>query len=123
MKLASLKSPNQRDGILCLVNRELTRAVYASPIVQTLQEALDQWSEVESSLIEESEKLEKGLLKRAFDLDLTRLGSPLPRAYQWADCSAYVNHIELVRKSRGVEIPADLTTNPLIYQGGSDSFL
>ncbi|MCX7115853.1 MAG: fumarylacetoacetate hydrolase family protein [Gammaproteobacteria bacterium] len=123
MKLATLSAPNHRDGILCIVTSDLKRAVYASPIVQTLQQALDQWERVEPLLKAEAEKLENNQLSRAFDLDLHALSSPLPRAYQWADCSVYVNHIELVRKSRGAAMPADIATNPLIYQGGSDGFL
>lgn len=123
MKLATLYSPHSRDGVLCLVSRDLNWAVYTSPIAQTLQEALEKWDKVEAQLREQAELLEKRLLKHAFQLDLKLLCSPLPRAYQWLDGSVYLNHVELVRKSRGVEMPADALTNPLMYQGGSDVFL
>lgn len=123
MKFATLKSPSCRDGILCLVNRSLNKAVYTSPIVQTLQEALDHWKKVEKPLRERAEALEANQLKHAFPLDLKTLHSPLPRAYQWVDGSTFLNHVELVRKSRGVPLPENLFTDPMVYQGGSDGFL
>lgn len=123
MKLATLKSPHSRDGVLCVVSRDLNWAVYASPIAQTLQEALEKWVKTELPLRELAQQLEEGKLKHAFKLDLEILASPLPRAYQWLDGSVYLNHVELVRKSRGVALPPDAQTNPLMYQGGSDRFL
>lgn len=123
MKLATLKSPYHRDGILCLVNRKLTKAIDATPIVQTLQEALEQWDHVAPLLKIEADKLEQHIHPQAFDLDVRQLSAPLPRAYQWIDFSVYIHHVELVRKSRKAEIPEDLYTTPLVYQGGSDGFL
>jgi fumarylacetoacetate (FAA) hydrolase len=123
MKLASLKTPNSRDGELCVVNRTLTHAVRVHHIAKTLQEALDNWAFVEDALKAIYEKLNAGNLTDGFKFLPDDFSSPLPRAYQWADGSAYVNHVELVRKARGAEMPADFWTNPLMYQGGSDHFL
>ncbi len=120
MKLASLKSG--RDGQLAIVSRDLTRAVLASSIAPTLQVALDDWACIAPELAALAGKLEAGLAD-AFPFREADCASPLPRAYQWADGSAYVNHVALVRKARGAEIPASFWTDPLIYQGGSDSFL
>jgi fumarylacetoacetate (FAA) hydrolase len=91
--------------------------------VQTLQEALDHWKDVSSVLRSLYPQLNQGLANDSFPLNLKELASPLPRAYQWADGSAYLNHVELVRKARGAELPDNLRTDPLIYQGGSDGFL
>ena len=118
MKLASLKSG--RDGELALVSRDLASA-FALP--GTLQTALDHWSEVEPKLTALSAALDEGTVPKAFPFDPTKCASPLPRAYQWADGSAYVVHVELVRKARGVDMPASFWSDPLIYQGGSDNFL
>lgn len=123
MKLATIGAPHKKDGILCLVSRDLKWAVYASPVAQTLQEALDNWQQLENPLREIAAQLEEGKLKHAFKLPLQALNAPLPRAYQWLDGSAYLSHVALVRKSRGVVMPADALTNPLMYQGGSDVFL
>lgn len=123
MKLASLRSKDARDGILCLVNTTLTRAVCVSHIAPTLQYALDHWQTLEPLLSEVSLQLNNNTLEHTFDFNPNAVTSPLPRAYQWADGSAYVNHVELVRKARGAEMPADFWTDPLIYQGGSDGFL
>ncbi len=122
MKLATLKSDG-RDGTLVVVNRALTKAVKAENIALTLQAALDNWVVISPKLTKLAEELEAGKAKDSFALDVAQLHSPLPRAYQWADGSAYVNHVELVRKSRGVEMPESFWTDPLMYQGGSDSFL
>jgi len=119
MKLASLKSG--RDGHLALVSRDLSRAVIAS--VPTLQAALDDWEVHSPLLMEQAEGLEAGRIPRSFAFDPSACASPLPRAYQFADGSAYVTHVELVRKARGAEMPANFWTDPLIYQGGSDGFL
>jgi fumarylacetoacetate (FAA) hydrolase len=121
MKLASLRN-GKRDGRLVVVSRDLTRYADASSIAPTLQHALDEWSSVERQLL---------TLSRLVDAEQTQCSpfdekdalSPLPRAYQWADGSAYVNHVELVRRARGAEMPQSFWTDPLMYQGGSDSFL
>jgi len=118
MKLASLKEG--RDGRLVVVSRDLSRFLPATAIAATLQAALDNWNEARPALEAIAAELESGG-GEAFDE--SACASPLPRAYQWADGSAYVNHVELVRKARGAEMPATFWTDPLMYQGGSDSFL
>lgn len=123
MKLASLKSATSRDGELCVVNQSLTTALKVGQIAPTLQYALDHWNQVEDELSTIYRKLNEGHVDGAFNFDPLQCTSPLPRAYQWIDGSAYVNHVELVRKARGAELPADFWTNPLMYQGGSDAFL
>ncbi|KTC84349.1 fumarylacetoacetate hydrolase family protein [Legionella cincinnatiensis] len=123
MKLASLKSTSSRDGQLCVVNQSLTTAITVSQIAPNLQYALDHWHEVEAKLQELYQQLNEGQLENTFDFNPQECTSPLPRAYQWADGSAYVNHVELVRKARGAELPANFWTDPLMYQGGADSFL
>jgi fumarylacetoacetate (FAA) hydrolase len=120
MKLASLR--NGRDGQLVVVSRDLTRAVIAGPDAPTLQAALDDWAHVAPKLALLAEQVE------AFSIETIRFrehgcASPLPRAYQWADGSAYVNHVLLARKARAAEMPPSFWTDPLMYQGGSDSFL
>ena len=120
MKLASLKSG--RDGALVVVNSSLTRMVSAANIAVTMQDALDNWAAVEAPLNALYQNLEAGNVA-GLDFDQNACASPLPRAYQWADGSAYVNHVELVRKARNAEMPATFWTEPLMYQGGSDSFL
>lgn len=121
MKLATLKD-GTRDGKLVVVSRDLTRHTDASFLARTLQSALDDWRRVSPHLEALAESLEHGSVpsERFHEHDAR---SPLPRAYQWADGSAYVNHVELVRKARGAEMPATFWTDPLMYQGGSDSFL
>lgn len=124
MKLASLKSATTRDGVLCVVHQDLSRAVYATDIAPTLQAAFDNWSAIAPQLEVLSAKLNAGKLEdNTFPFNPTACASPLPRAYQWADGSAYVNHVELVRKARGAELPENFWTDPLMYQGGSDTFL
>ena len=120
MKLASLK--HGRDGRLVVVSRDLTRATDAFIIVPTLQAALDEWDRCGPRLALLAESLEHGAVP-SFRFHEHHCASPLPRAYQWADGSAYVNHVELVRRARGAEMPQSFWTDPLIYQGGSDSFL
>jgi fumarylacetoacetate (FAA) hydrolase len=122
MKLASLKEGG-RDGTLIVVNREVTRAVKATGIAPTLQKALDDWATISPRLAALAGQLQAGTANGAFALDTAALAAPLPRAYQWADGSAYVVHVELVRKARGVEMPPSFWTDPLMYQGGSDSFI
>ncbi|WP_444895534.1 fumarylacetoacetate hydrolase family protein [Microbulbifer sp. SSSA005] len=120
MKLASLKSG--RDGQLVVVSDDLTRMVPAGDIAPTMQSALDNWASVSSELEKLHERLQNGEIQgEAFDQTLC--ASPLPRAYHWADGSAYVNHVELVRKARGAEVPESFYSDPLMYQGGSDTFL
>jgi fumarylacetoacetate (FAA) hydrolase len=124
MKLASLKSNQTRDGILCVVHQDLSCAVDATAIAPTLQAACDNWRTIAPQLEALSEALHAGQLEdKTFPFDPVACASPLPRAYQWADGSAYVNHVELVRKARGAELPENFWTDPLMYQGGSDTFL
>jgi fumarylacetoacetate (FAA) hydrolase len=123
MKLASLKSTTSKNGILCVVNHDLTRAVMVPTIASTLQQALDTWHTTELKLTKIYQQLNEGNIQDSFDFDPTCCTAPLPRAYQWADGSAYVKHVELVRKARGAELPENFWTDPLMYQGGSDSFL
>jgi len=119
MKLASLKGG--RDGKLVVVSRDLTHATEVSHIATTLQAALDDWDVTAPKLKDVSDALNG--LGGGFAFDPEQCASPLPRAYQWADGSAYVTHVELVRKARGAEMPASFWTDPLMYQGGSDGFL
>jgi fumarylacetoacetate (FAA) hydrolase len=125
MKLASLKNgrleKHGRDGVLHVVDRALKRA---SPVAEipTLQAALDDWAAAEPLLRNLSRRLESREIE-GIAFEPKNCLSPLPRAYQWADGSAYVNHVELVRKARGAEMPASFWTDPLMYQGGSDAFL
>jgi fumarylacetoacetate (FAA) hydrolase len=121
MKLASLRD-GSRDGRLVIVSRDLTRCAEASPVAPTLQAALDDWARLEPKLQALAESLEHGSVPAVRFREHDAL-SPLPRAFQWADGSAYVNHVELVRKARGAEMPESFWTDPLMYQGGSDSFL
>ncbi|NVD98298.1 fumarylacetoacetate hydrolase family protein [Massilia sp. BJB1822] len=122
MKLATLKD-GTRDGQLAIVARDLKTAVLADGIAATLQRALDDWAFIAPQLDELSRQLNEGRARRSFDFDPQRCMAPLPRAYQWADGSAYVNHVELVRKARKAEMPAAFWEDPLMYQGGSDDFL
>jgi len=118
MKLASINSG--RDGELTLVSRDLKRA-FSLP--GTLQTALDHWPEVSPKLIALSAALDEDKVPNAFPFDSAQCAAPLPRAYQWADGSAYIAHIALVRQARNAEMPPSLWTDPLIYQGGSANFL
>jgi fumarylacetoacetate (FAA) hydrolase len=121
MKLASLK--HGRDGRLVVVNRALTRCVPAGGIAGTMQQALDHWESSAPRLAALAAQLESGSVPDAMPFDSRRCAAPLPRAYHWVDGSAYVNHVELVRKARGAEMPASYWTDPLVYQGGSDDLL
>lgn len=123
MKLASLKTARSRDGELCVVSQDLTIAYCVPHIVSTLQMALENWAIFEPELQAVYDALNARTLRDVFEFDTTLMDSPLPRSYQWADASAYVNHVELVRKARGAEMPENFWTDPLIYQGGSDGFL
>ncbi len=122
MRLASLKAGG-RDGTLIVVDRHLQRAVTVPAIAPTLQLALEHWTEYASRLEDAYRTLNEGVVPGAFTLDYEALAAPLPRAYQWLDGSAYLSHVELVRKARGAEMPADFWRDPLMYQGGSDGFL
>lgn len=122
MKLATLKD-HSRDGKLLVVSRDLTKAITVSEIASTLQEAIENWDSCKPRLEAYYQKLNNGELTNAVDFADLPLASPLPRAYQWADGSAYVNHVELVRKARGAEMPENFWHDPLMYQGGSDTFL
>ncbi|MDF3075299.1 MAG: Fumarylacetoacetate hydrolase family protein, partial [Alphaproteobacteria bacterium] len=122
MKLASLKTGG-RDGTLVVVSRDLKRAVAVPHIARTLQSAIEHWDVLAPELQAVSERLNGEALKDEFPFDPANAASPLPRAYQWVDGSAYVVHVELVRKARGVELPQNFWTDPLMYQGGSDSFI
>ena len=121
MKLATLKN-GTRDGVLVVVSKDLTQCSTVGHIAPTLQAALDNWEHVAPRLERVAAGLETGSqpIQRFHEHEAH---SPLPRAYQWADGSAYVNHVELVRKARGAEIPESFWTDPLMYQGGSDAFL
>lgn len=122
MKLASLKN-NTRDGQLVVVSRDLTKAVAVGHIASTMQNALDHWSVLAPKLAEVYQGLNHGTVHGEFAFDQSACESPLPRAYQWADGSAYVNHVELVRRARNSEMPPSFWTDPLMYQGGSDDFI
>ena len=119
MKLATLKD-GSRDGQLVVVSRDLTMAHYATGIATRLQQALDDWGFVSPQLQDLSDSLNGGKARHAFPFDPAQCMAPLPRAYQWADGSAYINHVELVRLARKSEVPASFYTDPLMYQGGSD---
>jgi fumarylacetoacetate (FAA) hydrolase len=122
MKLASLKEGG-RDGTLIVVNRDLSRAVKAAGVAPTLQAALDDWHTVAPRLNALSEELDAGKAAGAFDLDVAKLAAPLPRAYEFVDGSAYLPHVERVRKARGADVPASFYTDPLMYQATSAGFL
>lgn len=121
MKLATLKN-HSRDGQLVVVSTDLSQAVLVPEIAHTLQQALDNWSICKPLLEQRYIELNNGLCKTLPFQDQA-IASPLPRAFQWADGSAYVNHVELVRKARGAELPENFWHDPLMYQGGSDTFL
>src|SRR5712671_6190970 len=122
MKLASLREGG-RDGRLVVASRDLTRAVRVSEIAPTLQAALDDWTELGPRLAAVSNKLNRGSASGDFAFDPRACAAPLPRAYQWADGSAYVNHVDLVRRARGAVLPESFWTDPLMYQGGADTML
>ena len=122
MKLATLRD-GSRDGHLMVVSRDLATAHLASGIAGRLQAALDDWAFIAPQLSDLYQALNEGRARHAFAFDPRQCMAPLPRAYQWADGSAYVNHVELVRKARGAEMPESFWTDPLMYQGGSDDLL
>jgi fumarylacetoacetate (FAA) hydrolase len=120
MKLASLK--HGRDGRLVVVSRDLARAADASAVAPTMQAALDDWQGAEPRLAEIADALEAGRIAH-ISFDPKTCAAPLPRSFGWADGSAYVNHVALVRRARGAELPASFWTDPLMYRGASDGFL
>ena len=122
MKLATYKD-GSRDGQLVVVSRDLGTAHYATGIASRLQQVLDDWGFLAPQLQDLYEQLNAGRAPHAFPFEPERCMAPLPRAYQWADGSAYINHVELVRKARNAEVPESFYTDPLMYQGGSDDFL
>ncbi len=122
MKLATYKD-GSRDGQLVVVSRDLTSAHYASGIATRLQQLLDDWGFISPQLEELSQTLNHGRARHAFNFEPQKCMAPLPRAYQWADGSAFINHVELVRKARNAEVPESFYTDPLMYQGGSDDFI
>ncbi|QYF91973.1 fumarylacetoacetate hydrolase family protein [Massilia sp. PAMC28688] len=122
MKLATLKD-GTRDGQLAVVSRDLKTACVADGIAPTLQAALDDWGFIAPQLNETYQLLNSGRAQRSFEFEPARCMAPLPRAFQWVDGSAYVNHVELVRKARNAELPPSFWEDPLMYQGGSDDFL
>ncbi|NQZ56551.1 MAG: fumarylacetoacetate hydrolase family protein [Lentisphaeraceae bacterium] len=122
MKLATRKN-DCKDGELIVVSRDLTRAHSAAEFCSTLQQALDNWEEVSPKLENLYKHLNLHDVDNIFPFETHELAAPLPRAYQWLDGSAYVSHVELVRKARGAEMPKSFWTDPLMYQGGSDNFI
>jgi fumarylacetoacetate (FAA) hydrolase len=120
MKLASLKAG--RDGRLVVVSRDLSRCADAAAVAPTLQAALDDWDAAAPRLTEIADSLESGRIAHV-PFDPAKCAAPLPRSHGWADGSAYVNHVALVRRARGAELPASFWTDPLMYRGGSDAFL
>ena len=122
MKLATYKD-GSRDGQLVVVSRDLSTAHYATDIAGKLQQALDDWGFIAPQLQDLYDTLNGGKARHAFPFDPAQCMAPLPRAYQWADGSAYINHVELVRLARNSKVPDNYYTEPLMYQGGSDDFL
>ena len=122
MKLATYQD-GSRDGQLLVVSRDLTQAHYATHIASRLQQVLDDWNYLAPQLQDVYDTLNPGRARHAFPFAPTQCLAPLPRAYQWASGSAYLNHVELVRKARGAEVPSTFYTDPLMYQGGSDDLL
>ena len=125
MKLASLKGPT-RDGRLCVVSRDLARAVKVDGIAPTMQWALENWEAVHPRLRQVAQGLE-GAERHAFDfqaaLDRLEVDAPLPRAYEWLDGSAYLTHVERVRRARNDKVPPSFYSDPLMYQGGAGDMM
>ena len=122
MKLATLKD-GSRDGQLVVVSRDLGQAHHAARVAGTLQRVLDDWNFLSPQLEDLYATLNDGKARHAFAFDARQCMAPLPRAFQWVDGSAFLHHVELVRKARGAQMPAGLHDDPLMYQGGSDDFL
>lgn len=122
MKLASYRD-GSRDGQLVVVSRDLSTAHYATGIADRLQQVLDDWNFLSPQLQDLYDTLNNGKTRHAFAFDPRQCMAPLPRAYQWADGSAYLNHVELVRAARDAKVPESFYSDPLMYQGGSDDFI
>src|SRR6478672_8928830 len=122
MKLATYRD-GSRDGQLVVVSRDLGTAHYATGVAAKLQQVLDDWNFLSPQLQDLYDELNQGKARHAFPFDPAQCMAPLPRAYQWADGSAYINHVELVRAARNAEVPKSFYEDPLMYQGGSDDFL
>jgi fumarylacetoacetate (FAA) hydrolase len=122
MKLATIND-GTRDGQLAVVARDLRTAHLADGIAPTLQAALDDWPFIAPQLADLYQLVNSGRAAKSFEFDPAKCMAPLPRAFQWADGSAYVNHVELVRKARGADMPESFWEEPLMYQGGSDDFI
>lgn len=123
MKLGSLKLANKRDGELVVISRDNRRAVRATHIAPNLREAIENWAHASPLLEQLFNELEANRRTDCFEVDEAEFHSPLPRAFQWADGSAFIQHVKLVRMARNAPLPETLTTVPLMYQGGSDDFL
>lgn len=123
MKLASLKSEKSRDGELIVVSRDNQRAVRVDAVCPSLRSAVENWAQIKPKLEDIYKKLNSGSVPGDFFLNEKDLHSPLPRSFQWVDGSAFLHHVKLVRKARNAPLPEKLFTVPLMYQGGSDSFL
>ncbi len=122
MKLATIKN-STRDGQLVVVSKNLSKAVVVKDIARTMQEALDNWKEISPVLEKIYKELNSGSLTNTIDFNSSMTMAPIPRSYHWADGSAYVTHVELVRKARGAELPESFWTDPLMYMGASDAFI
>ena len=122
MKLASLRNET-RDGQLIVVNRQLTQATAVPEIAPTLQFALENWDSCAPKLEQVFLQLQQGKIDQVFAFNAADAAAPLPRSYHWADGSAYVTHVELVRKARNAELPDSFWTDPLMYMGASDAFI
>jgi fumarylacetoacetate (FAA) hydrolase len=122
MKLSTINN-NTRDGQLVVVNTSLTKAITVPHIANTMQEVMDRWKDLAPQLIEVYDRLNANQLGESFDFTSDNLMAPIPRAYHWADGSAYVTHVELVRKARNAELPDTFWTDPLMYMGASDAFI
>lgn len=123
MRLGTLKHPRAKDGEFVVVSHDLQKAVRASGVAPSLREAVENWQECRPRLQKLSDDLNDGKRSDAFLVDETRFHSPLPRSFQWADGSAFIHHVKLVRMARKAPLPETLMTVPLMYQGGSDDFL
>lgn len=123
MKLGTLKSAKRRDGDLVVVSRDGKKAVKAGSVAPSLREAIEEWATAKPKLEQIFKELEEGRRTDAFEILEEELHSPMPRAFQWADGSAFIHHVKLVRLARKAALPETLTTVPLMYQGGSDDFL
>ena len=123
MKLGTLKSANSRDGELIVVSHDNQRGVRAGQIAPSLREAVENWAKTKGPLAALYKQLNDGKAANSFAVDPDKLLSPLPRSFQWADGSAFIHHVKLVRMARGAPMAETLQTVPLMYQGGSDTFL